>query len=96
MNGKFEMTWRKLRTIANLLMVHAQVLEAYTHFALMYTEDHILPVLPIRDLINEEGEPTTAYKLVTGTKPPISHLRFFRMCCAEICHICWDKGVKHV
>ena len=88
MNGKFEMTWRKLRTIANLLMVHARVLEAYTHFALMYTEDHILPVLPIRDLINEEGEPTTAYKLVTGTKPPISHLRFFlHVLCRNLPHM---------
>ena len=69
------MTWRTLRTIAHALMVHARVPEIYVHFALMYTTDHIFPVLPIKDLINEDGDPTTPYKLETGTKPSVSHLR---------------------
>ena len=59
MKGKVEVTWRALRTIAHSLMVHARVLEAYIHFALMYTTDHISPVLPIKDLINKDGDPTT-------------------------------------
>ena len=41
----------------------------------MYTTDHIFPVLPIKYLINEDGDPTTPYKLATGTKPSVSHLR---------------------
>ena len=41
----------------------------------MYTTDHIFSVLPIKDLINEDGDPTTPYKLATGTKPSVSHLR---------------------
>ena len=41
----------------------------------MYTTDHILPVLPIKDFINEDGDPTTPYKLATGTKTSVSHLR---------------------
>ena len=56
-------------------MVHARVPEVYAHFALMYTKDHIFPVLPIKDLINEDGNPTTPHKLATGTKPSVSHLR---------------------
>ena len=40
----------------------------------MYTTDHIFPVLPIKDLVNEDGDPTTPYKLATGTKPSVSHL----------------------
>ena len=40
----------------------------------MYTPDHIFPVLPIKDLINEDGDPTTPYKLATGMKPSVSHL----------------------
>ena len=56
-------------------MVHAKVLEAYIHFALMYMTDHILPVLPIKYLINEDGDPTTPCKLATGKKPSVSHLR---------------------
>ena len=41
----------------------------------MYTEDHILLVLTIKDLINEYSKPTTTFKLVTGKKPSVSHLR---------------------
>ena len=41
----------------------------------MYTTDHIFPVLQIKYLINKYGDPTTPYKLTTGTKPSVSHLR---------------------
>ena len=56
-------------------MVHARVPEVYVHFALMYTIDHIFPVIPIKDLINKDGDTTTPHKLKTGTKPSVSHLR---------------------
>ena len=69
------MTWGTLRTVAHALMVHAIVPEVYVHFALMYTTDHIVLVLPIKYLINEDGDPTTPHKLTTGKKPSVSHLR---------------------
>ena len=75
MNGKVEVTWRTLCTVANTLMVHARVPEVYIHFALMNTTDYIFPVLPIKDLIKKDGDPTTPHKLATGTKPSVSHLR---------------------
>ena len=75
MNGRVEVTWRRLRTVEHSLMVYAIVLEAYIHLAFMYMTDHIFPVLPIKDLINEDGDPTTPHKLATGTKPSVSHLR---------------------
>ena len=53
-------------------MVHAQFLEAYTHFTLMYMAYHIFPVLPIKDLINEDGGLTMPFKLATDMKPSIS------------------------
>ena len=62
-------------THQTFLMVHARVPEVYVHFALMYTIDHIFPVLPIKDLINEDDNPTTPHKLSTGMKPSVSHLR---------------------
>ena len=62
-------------TVAHSLTVHARVMEVYVHFALIYTTDHIFPVLPIKYLINNDGDPTTPHKLTTGTKPPVSHLR---------------------
>ena len=56
----------------------------------MYTEDNILPVLPIKDLINEDGEPTTPFKLATGTKPSISHLHVLFFPCVV------QKATAHI
>ena len=75
MNGQVEVTWRTLCTVAHYNMVNARVLEAYIHFTLMYTTDHIFPVLTIKYMINNDGDPTTPHKLATGTKPSVSHLR---------------------
>ena len=75
MNGQVEVTWRTLRTVAHSLMVHARVPEVYVNFALMHTTDHIFPFLPIKDIKNNNGDPTTSHKLATGTKPSVSHLR---------------------
>ena len=83
-NRQVEVTWRTLRTILHSLMVHARVSEAYIHFSLMYTEDCIFPVLPIKDLINEDDESTTPLKLATGTKPSISHLLVLFCPCVEL------------
>ena len=56
-------------------MAHARASEAYIHFTFMYKTDHILPVLPIKDMMNDDCDPTTPYKLATGTKTSVSHLR---------------------
>ena len=58
-----------LRTIAHSLMVHARVSGSYIRFVLKYMADHIFLVLTIKDLINEDGDPTTPFRLATGTKP---------------------------
>ena len=75
MNGQVEVTRRTLRRIAHLIMVHARFSEVYIHFELMYTADHTLPVLSIKDLIKKDGDPTTPFKLATVTKTSVSHLR---------------------
>ena len=89
MNGPFEVTWRTLRAISHYLIVHARVSEAYIHFALMYTTDNISLVLPINNLINEDGDPTTPFKLATGMKPSVSHLSviFFRVLYGKLLHM---------
>ena len=74
MNGQVEVKWRTLRTVTHSLIVNARFPKVYVHFTLMYTTDHIFPVLPIKYLINEDGDPTTPHKLATGTKPSVSHL----------------------
>ena len=75
MNEQVEVTWRTLRTISHYLMVHARFWEACVNFALISTTDQIFPVLPIKYMINKDGEPITPFKLATGTKPSLSHLR---------------------
>ena len=77
MNRQVEVTWRTLLTVTHAPMVHARVPEVYVNFALIYTIGHIFLVLPIKDLINKDGDPTTPHKLATGTKPSISYLRVF-------------------
>ena len=88
MNGQVEVTWRTLRKIAHFLIVHARVLEAYIHFTRMYTTDHIFPHLPIHDMINEDSNLTTPFKLATGTKPSVSHLHiiFFHVLYIQLHH----------
>ena len=71
-------------------MVHARVLEVYVNLALMYTTDHIFPVLPIKDLINKDGDPIMPHKLATGTKPSVSHL------CMLFCPCVVRKDTAHV
>ena len=64
------------KSVTNTMTIQfARVLKAFIHFALIYTTDQIFTVLPIKDLINEDGDPTTIFKLETGTKPSVSHLR---------------------
>ena len=81
MNVQVEVTWRTLRTIAHSLMANARFLEAYINFALIYMIDHIFPVLTIKNLINEDGYPTKTFKLATGTKTSVSHLRVLFVLC---------------
>ena len=64
-----------LRTISHSLMVNVRILDAYIHFTLMYTEDNIYLVLPIKDLIIEDGDITTPFKLAAGMKHSVYHLR---------------------
>ena len=74
MNGKVEVIRRTLRTIAHSLMGHARVSELYIHFHFMYTTYHYFSIIPMKDLINKDGDPTTPFKLATVTKPSVSHL----------------------
>ena len=90
MNGKAKVTWRMLHRIVHFLMVHDRVLEAYINFSLMYTTDHIFPFLPIKYLINEDGDTTTPFKLATCTKPSVSHL------CVLFCPCVVRKSTAHV
>ena len=55
-------------------MIHAEFLESYIHFSLMYTTDHISPLLQIKHLMNKDVKTIMPFKRATGTKPSLSHL----------------------
>ena len=77
-------------------MLHARFLEAYIHFALSYMTDHIFPVLPIKDLINEDNDLTTQFKPTKRMKPPLSHLPvLFCPCVVRKASAHVKKGVKY-
>ena len=71
-------------------MIHARVSEAYIHLALMYTTYQKISVIPIKDMINKDGDPTPPFKLATGTKPLVSHLRLLFCPCVS------RKATSHV
>ena len=56
----------------------------------MYTTYHTLTVILIKDLINKDGDPTTPFILVIGTKPSVSHL------CVLFCPYVVQKYTTHV
>ena len=56
----------------------------------MYMTDNIFPVLPIKDMINEYSDPTTPFKLATGMKASVSHLRVL------FCPCVLRKATSHV
>ena len=43
----------------------------------MYTTDHIFTAIPIKNFVNQYGEPTMPIKLATGRKPSVSNLRVY-------------------
>ena len=90
MNGKVEVTWRTLHTVAHSRMVHARFPEVYINFVLMYTTDHIFPFLPIKYPINKDSDPNALFKIATGTKPSVSHLRVL------FCPCVVQKSTAHV
>ena len=71
-------------------MVHTGVSDKYIKFSLMYTTDDILPVLPIKYLVNQDSEPTTPHKLATTTKPLVSNRHVL------VCPYVVRKETEHV
>ena len=56
----------------------------------MYTTYHIFTILPIKHLLNQDGEPTAPQKLSTGTKPSVSNLHILFWTCVV------QKATAHV
>ena len=62
-------------------MVHGRVSVRYIKFAIMYTPDNTFTALPIKQLVNKDGETTKPHKLEAGIKTSVSNLRFLLCPC---------------
>ena len=71
-------------------MVHARFSDEYIHFSLMYTTDNIFPVLPIKHLVNQDGEPSILHKMENFMKPLVSNPHVLFCTCVVL------KATAHV
>ena len=64
----------------------------YSFWSNLYVRSNFqtFKVLPIKDMINKYGEPTTPFKLSTGTKPSVSQLRVLFFPCVV------RKAIEHI
>ena len=70
-------------------MVQTLVSDEYIHSALICTTYDIFPVRKIKQLINQDGEPTTPHKMDTGMKPSVSNP------CVLSCPCVFQKAIAH-
>ena len=72
-----------------LWCLHGFLTNIYIYISLMYTPDYIFRVLPIKHMLNQDGEPTMSHKLSTVTKPVSKLSVLFCPCVVQ-------KATKHV
>ena len=89
-NDHVGVTWKTFKTITHSIMVYARVSDEYINFVLMYMADNIFTVLPIKQVVNQDGKPTTPHKMATGTKPAVSNL------CVLFCPCVVRDATEHV
>jgi transposase InsO family protein len=73
-NGICERTWQSIRDIAFKTMVFAHVGDEFYDFAIEHAWK-VFNLLPLRDLVDSNGDPCTPLGAYTGTKPKLSRLR---------------------
>ena len=83
MNGQVELTCRTLQAIAHSIMLNARVYDEYINFAFMYMTGHIFPVLSIKHLVKQYGEPTRTQKMATEMKLSVSNPLFIFPCVSQ-------------
>ena len=75
-NGLVERHWGTICKLANTMMIHARLNRKFFYYAVLYAQ-FIHDVIPIKDLKDASGLPTTPYFLGTNTKPNVRHFRVF-------------------
>ena len=75
-NGMVERYWGTILKLANTLLIHARLNWNFIFYAVKYAQ-YIHDVMPVKDLNNKYGFPTTLYAMATNRKPSVKHFRVF-------------------
>ena len=75
-NGLVERHWGTIVKLANALLLHARLNRKFFYYAAKYAQ-YIHDIIPVKNLLDAEGNPTTPYFLATGRKPAVKHFRVF-------------------
>jgi hypothetical protein len=62
------------------MLVNGRLPDMYLYHALLHACD-VINILPLKDLITDDGTVTTPFELFVGSKPMVSHFRVFRCPC---------------
>ena len=71
-----ERHWGTIVRLANTLLLHARLNRKFFYYAVKYAQ-YIHDVIPVKDLNDQKGFPTTPFFLATNRKPSIKHFRTF-------------------
>ena len=75
-NGLVERHWGTIVKMANTLLIHARLSTKFLYYAIKYAQ-YIHDVIPVKELYDANGMPTTPHYLATGRKPQVKHFRVF-------------------
>ena len=75
-NGLVERHWGTVAKLASTLLLHVRLNHKFFYYAAKYAQ-YIHDILPVRDLYDTEGLPTTLYFLATNRKPTVKHFKVF-------------------
>ena len=75
-NGLVERHWATITKMANTMLLHARLNKKFFYYAAKYAQ-RVHDVIPVKDLIDDKGLPTTPHFLLSGSKPNVKHFRVF-------------------
>ena len=75
-NGLDKRLWGTIAKLVNTLLLYARLNRKFFYYAAKYTQ-YIHDVIPVRDLLDENGLPTTPNYFATGRNSAVKHFRIF-------------------
>ena len=66
-NGLVERHWGTILKLANTMIIHARLSKKFFYYAVKYAQ-FIHDVIPVKDLLDENGLPCTSYQLINNSK----------------------------